>query len=175
MMEVTMANTMEGCVMLALSTFRKSDVAVHTAMQRAKSVRKLCVVFVADENLARYYIVSEIPPAYKEMYEAELLKLDEKEGLARVEEIAARARLESIEMKSVVRIGRFASVCLDVAQQEKPSLIVTTRSQRPEWVRRFFGSPVNVLIEKAGCPVLVVPLSVVERAPYLASTKVVEA
>ncbi len=151
-----MANTMEGCVMLALSTFRQSEAAVEIAIQEARSLRKLCVVFVADENLARYYIVSEIPPAMKEMYEAELLKLDEKEGLARIEEIAARARLESIETKSVVKIGRFALVCLDVIRQERPSLIVTTRSQRPEWVRRFFGSPVNVLIEKAGCPVVAV-------------------
>jgi nucleotide-binding universal stress UspA family protein len=149
-----MANTMEGCVMLALSTFRKSEAAVHTAIEKAKSIKKLCVVFVADMNLARYYIGAEISPAIKEMYEAEILKLDEKEGLAHVEEIAAKVRLEGIEMKSVVKIGRFALVCLDVVKQEKPSLIVTTRSQRPEWVKRVFGSPVNELIKKAGCPVL---------------------
>ena len=149
-----MDNTMEGCVMLALSTFRKSEAAVHTAIEKAKSIRKLCVVFVADMNLARYYIGAEIPPAMKEMYEEEILKLDEKEGLAHVEEIAAKARLQGIEMKSVVKIGRFALVCLDVVKQEKPSLIVTTRSQRAEWVKRVFGSPVNELIKKAGCPVL---------------------
>ncbi|MGO9312851.1 MAG: universal stress protein [Syntrophobacteraceae bacterium] len=174
-MEVTMANTMEGCVMLALSTFRKSEVAVHTAMQNAKRTRKLCVVFVADLNLAGYFIATEIPPAYKEMYEAEILKLDERVGLAHVEEIGAEARREGIEMKAVVKIGRFAVVCLDLVKEEKPSMIVTTRSQRPEWVRRLFGSPVDALIEKAGCPVLVVPPSVGEGAHYLASTKVVEA
>ena len=59
-------------------------------------------------------------------------------------------------MKAIVQIGQFASVCLDLVKQEKPSLIVTTRSQRPEWVKRFFGAPVNELIEKAGCPVMVV-------------------
>jgi nucleotide-binding universal stress UspA family protein len=73
-----------------------------------------------------------------------------------VQEIAAKVRLEGIEMKSVTKIGRFALVCLDVVKQEKPSLIVSTRSKRPEWVKRVFGSPVNELIEKAGCPVLVV-------------------
>jgi nucleotide-binding universal stress UspA family protein len=151
-----MANTMEGCVMLALSTFRKSEAAVHTAIEKAKGTRKLCVVFVADMNLARYYIGAEVPPEMKEMYEAEILKLDEKKGLAHIEEIAAKVRLEGIEMKSVAKIGRFALVCLDVVKQEKPSLIVTTRSQRPEWVKKIFGSPVNELIKKAGCPVIVV-------------------
>ncbi len=152
-----MASAMEGCVMLALSTFRQSEAAVEIAIQQAKSIKKLCVVFVADENLAQYFIATEITPAFQGMYEDDLLKLDEKEGLAHVEETAARASMEGIEMKSVVKIGRFAFVCLDVAREEKPSLIVTTRSRRPEWVRRFFGSPVNVLVEKAGCPVLVVP------------------
>jgi nucleotide-binding universal stress UspA family protein len=35
-------------------------------------------------------------------------------------------------------------------------VIITTRSKRPEWVRRFFGSPVDDLIRKAGCPVVTV-------------------
>ena len=59
-------------------------------------------------------------------------------------------------MKSIVKSGRFALVCLDLVNQEKPSLIVTTRSQRPAWVRRVFGSPVNELVERASCPVIVV-------------------
>ncbi len=45
--EATMAGEMEGCVMLALSTFRKSEEAVHTAIQKAKVVKKLLLVFVA--------------------------------------------------------------------------------------------------------------------------------
>ncbi len=151
-----MAESMEGCVMLALSTFRKSEKAVHTAIQRAKEVKKLLVVFVADVNLAQYFIGADIPPAMKEKCEADLLKLHEKEGYEHVEEIAAKARLEDIKIKSIVEIGRFDSVCLDLLEQEKPALIVTTRSERPEWVKKVFGAPVSDLIEKAGCPVLVV-------------------
>ena len=151
-----MADAKEGCVMLALSTFRKSEEAVNTAMQYAREVKKLCIVFVADENLARYYIASEVPASLRGSYEEELLEFDEKEGLAQVEEIAAKARLEGIEIKSIVKIGRFAHICLDCIKQEKPSLVVTTRSQRPEWVKRFFGSPVNKLVDYAGCPVVVI-------------------
>jgi nucleotide-binding universal stress UspA family protein len=153
-----MAEIMEGCVMLALSTFRKSEKAVDTAIQKAQSTKKLLVVFVADVNLARYFIGAEhgLLPDLKEMCEADLLKLHVKEGRGHVEIIAAKARSEGIEMKAIVQIGGFATVCLDLVKQEKPSLIVTTRSQRPEWVKRFFGAPVNELVEKAGCPVMVV-------------------
>lgn len=151
-----MAESMEGCVMLALSTFRKSEKAVETAIQKAKSTRKLLVVFVADINLAQYLIGAELSPAIKETCEADLLKLHEKEGRERIEETTAKAKLEDIEVKSVLQIGQFASICLALVKKEKPSLIVTTRSQRPEWVKKFFGAPVSELIEQAGRPVLVV-------------------
>jgi nucleotide-binding universal stress UspA family protein len=151
-----MAESMEGCVMLALSTFRKSEKAVDAAIQKAKDIKKLVVVFVADVNLAQYFIGAELSPTMREMCEADVLKLHEKEGREKVEEIATKARLEEIQMKSFIRVGQFAAVCLDLVKQKKPSLIVTTRSQRPEWVKRFFGAPVSELIEKAGCPVMVV-------------------
>ena len=153
-----MAEMMEGPVMLALSTFRKSEKAVDTAIEKAKNVKKLLVVFVADVNLARYFIGVEhgLSPVLKEMSEADLLKLHLKEGHGYLQIIAEKARLEGVEMKAIVQIGRFAAVCLELVEQEKPSLIVTTLSHRPEWVRTFFGAPVNELIEKAGCPVMVV-------------------
>ncbi len=157
--EVKMAETMEGPVMLALSTFRKSEKAVDTAIEKAKNIKKLLVVFVADVNLARYFIGAEnrlSSDLLKGMCEADLLKLHVKEGHGHLQIVAEKARLEGIEMKAIVQIGRFAAVCLDLVEQEKPSLIVTTLSQRPEWARTFFGAPVNELIEKAGCPVMVV-------------------
>ena len=60
-----MAGSMEGCVMLALSTFRKSEEAVRVAIKKAKSAKKLLVVFVADVNLAQYFIGAELPPRYE--------------------------------------------------------------------------------------------------------------
>lgn len=153
-----MAESMEGCVMLALSTFRKSEQAIDAAIQKAKGPRKLLIVFVADVNLARYFIGAEdgLSPDLRDMCESDLLELHRKEGGRHVDEIAAKARMEDIEVKSFINIGRFASVCLDFVKEANPSLIVTTRSRRPEWVKRFFGAPVSELIEKAGCPVLVV-------------------
>ncbi len=153
-----MSKDMEGCVMLALSTFRKSEKAIYTAMQRAKVIRKLFVVYVADVNLARYFVGAEygLSPGLKDTCEANMLNLHEVEGRAQVADIAAKADFEGIEMDSIVKVGRFAVICLDAIKEVNPSLVVTTRSQRPEWVKRFFGAPVDELIAKAVCPVVVV-------------------
>ncbi|MBI5605371.1 MAG: universal stress protein [Deltaproteobacteria bacterium] len=70
--------------------------------------------------------------------------------------IAEKAKKEGIQVKTLVQVGRFAVVCLEVVKRGQPSLIVTTRSRRPEWVKRFFGAPVDELIAKAGCPVIAI-------------------
>jgi len=149
---------MEGCVMLALSTFRKSEKAIDTACDKAKNVKKLMIVYIADVNLARYFIGAEhgVTSTLKDICEADLLKQHKDVGLKHVGEISEKAKREGIEVKTHVQIGRFAIVCLEIAQKEKPSMIVTTRSQRPEWVKKFFGAPVDELIAKARCPVVVV-------------------
>lgn len=152
------SKSMEGCVMLALSTFRQSEKAIENAIQEAKAVRKLMVVYVADVNLARYFMdvdhgwISEL----KETCEADLLKKHEQAGHEYVAAIVERANKEGIEVMTHIEIGRFALVCLDVVRDAKPSQIVTTRTKRPAWVKRFFGAPVDDLIAKAGCPVTVV-------------------
>jgi nucleotide-binding universal stress UspA family protein len=145
-----------GPVMLALSTFRQSDKTVELALEKAKDVGRLIVVNVVDINLARYFVGSDVSlfPDLKEKCEAELLQKHEAEGRERASAIAERASKAGIEAQVHVEVGRFAIVCLRLVREMKPSLIITTRSKRPEWVRRFFGSPVDELIRKAGCPVI---------------------
>jgi nucleotide-binding universal stress UspA family protein len=142
--------------MLALSTFRQSDRAVELSIQMARSVGRLVVVYVADKNLARYLLGTDVGifPGLKEKCEAELLREHSEQGSSEVEAIAARARSEGLETGTSVRIGRFALVCLEAIEQEKPSSVVTTRSHRPGWVKRLFGSPVDYLIQNAPCPVI---------------------
>ena len=148
---------MEGCVMLALSTFRKSEKTVDAAMEKCREIKKLVVVFVVDINVARYLVgvEEEFFIGLKDTCEAELLEKAEKEGKEELEKIAKRAGKEGFQVQTVVQLGRFALVCLDLANKVHPALIVTTRSRRPEWVKKFFGAPVDDLIGKAGCPVVV--------------------
>jgi nucleotide-binding universal stress UspA family protein len=151
------AKDMEGCVMLALSTFRRSDKAVEMAIARSRESKKLMVVYVIDINVARYLVgvEEEFFIGLKDTCEAELLEKAEKEGREQLEVIAEKATQSGIQVKTLVKLGRFAVICLDVVNEAHPSLIVTTRSRRPEWVRKFFGAPVDELVAKAGCQTLI--------------------
>ena len=150
--------SMEGCVMLALSTFRRSEKAIDVAIDKCREAKKLMVVYVVDINVARYLVgvEEEFFLGLRETCESEMLEKAEKEAREQVTMIAEKAKKEGIQVKTLVQVGRFAVVCLDVVQQGQPSLIVTTRSRRPEWVKKFFGAPVDELIAKAGCPVIAI-------------------
>jgi nucleotide-binding universal stress UspA family protein len=145
-----------GPVMLALSTFRRSDKAIDLAMERAGECGRLLILLVADVNLARYLIGADLGlyPEIRRQCEDELLEEHERQGREHVEAIAERAREQGLEVSTHVSVGRFALLCLEVVERESPCLIVTTRSRRPAWVRRFFGSPVDHLIAHAPCPVI---------------------
>ena len=143
-------------VMLALSTFRQSELAISKALEEAQKTKKLLLVYVIDVNLARYYIGSEefFSEEIRSMFEEEMLKVHEQRGKKYVENIETQARNAGISVKTVFQVGRFGRTCVDIMQKENPAMIVTTRSKRPEWVKKFFGSPVSYLIANASCPVI---------------------
>ena len=68
--------------------------------------------------------------------------------------ITEAAEAAGLDVSTHVSIGRFAQVCKEVIEKERPSLVITTRSRRPAWTRKFFGSPVDRLIAEAPCPVI---------------------
>ena len=150
--------SMEGCVMLALSTFRRSEKAVAVAIEKCLDVKTLMIVYVVDINVARYIVGAEEAFLFdmKEQNESELLEKAEKDAREAVAKIAEEAEKKGIQSKTIVKVGRFAVICLEVVKQTHPSVIVTTRSRRPDWVKKFFGAPVDELIAKAVCPVLTV-------------------
>jgi nucleotide-binding universal stress UspA family protein len=143
-------------VMLALSTFRYSDRAVDLAIAEARRGAELLVAYVVDVNLARYLIDTEagLVPEVREKTERQMLGEYERQARQRAEAIVERARGAGVCARSHVEVGRFALVCLPLARAVQPERIITTRSNRPAWVRRFFGSPVDQLIAEAGCPVV---------------------
>jgi len=142
--------------MLALSTFRRSERAVRLALEKAAQCGNLLLVNVADVNLARYFVGIDIGlyPEVKKLAERELLQAHEQQGRKAMNAIAERAEAEGLKVEIRVRTGRFALVCLEIIEEAKPSLIVTTRSRRPAWAKRFFGSPVDYLIAHTSCPVI---------------------
>ncbi len=141
--------------MLALSTFRQSQRAVELAIEKARKPGELVIVYVVDVNLARYLMDTDIGFYSKLMKTTEEELLGEHKATAekRVATIAREAETRGITVRASIVVGRFAQECIAVVDKEQPELIVTTRSDRPAWARRFFGSPVDRLIRHAGCPV----------------------
>ena len=116
----------------------------------------LVVVFVVDVNVARYLVGSDVGvfPGLKEKCEEEFLAHERGIAEEKTRAIAEAADKRGVKAQRHVVIGRFGVECVKIAEREKPALIVTTRSKRPGWVRRFFGSPVDYLIDNAGCSVI---------------------
>ena len=143
-------------VMLALSTFRLSRKAVDLAFEKASKGKHLVVVFVVDVNISRYMIGSDtgVYPKLKHECEKEILKQHQSKAAEKIDSLAKTAEDRGIEVKTYINTGRFAFECLEVIKKEHPEVIVTTRSKRPEWVKKLFGSPVSYLIANAGCPVI---------------------
>ena len=144
-------------LMLALSTFRQSETAVEAAIERAAGEKALLVVaFVVDVNVARYLLGSDVGvfPGLLERCEQEFLAHERGIAEGKVRAITDTAEKRGVRAQRHVVTGRFGLECVKIAKQEKPALIVTTRSKRPGWVRRFFGSPVDYLTANAGCPVI---------------------
>lgn len=143
-------------VLLALSTFRYSDAAVDLAIDKAANSKFLIILIVTDVNLERYLIDSDvwISRDLGERCKKELLKEYEEKNKEIATSIAKKAESLGIRTKTYLMTGRFALESLKVVQDEKPDVVITTRSKRPSWLRLLFGSPVDDLIDKAQCPVI---------------------
>ena len=144
-----------GLVMLALSTFRQSGAAARLAMEKAAKTGRLVVVFIVDSDLARYISFEELGVLpEREEYEKELLETHERLARTRMKLLLRMARKRGIKVGRRIRKGGFGIECVKLARKLSPSLVVTTRSARPAFLRRVFGSPVDYLIANAGCPVI---------------------
>ena len=147
---------MMGPVMLALSTFRQSQAPVDLALQKAAEAGTLVIAFVVDVNVARYLVGTDVGffPDLRDRCEQEFLREPRRIAEKNVRAIIERAEKRGVRAQPHIVTGRFGLECMKIIEEEKPGLIVTTRSKRPGWVRRFFGSPVDHLIANAGCPVV---------------------
>ena len=143
-------------VMLALSTFKHADIAIDTALEKASRCQKLVIVYGHNVNLGLYFMESGVGlyPDLKEQCEKEILSDYEQQWKEKVEVIADRARAQGIQVVTHVHTERFISLCLEVIEKEKPSLVITVRPHRPNWLRGLFGSAADRLASKAACSVI---------------------
>jgi nucleotide-binding universal stress UspA family protein len=145
-----------GPVLLALSSFRLSQKAIETAFSEAAKVNSIIISFIVDVNLHRYLLTSDLMATteLEHEYEQEMLDDYKEKGEKLVKDLEAIAQEAGLTYKSYFAIGRFGLINEEIAKKEQPSLIVTTRTNRPQWVKLLFGSPVSYLISRVSCKVI---------------------
>jgi nucleotide-binding universal stress UspA family protein len=147
----------DGPVLLALSTFRRSEEAEDKAIELMGDGGRLIIIYVADVDVARHLVGSDVGvfDGLREKTERELMKEHMDRGMEAEKRLVERAhRMGADNVESRVQIGHFANEVLKDVEKYKPKVIVTTRSSRPAWVRKLFGSHVDIIHEKTGCPVI---------------------
>jgi len=108
---------------------------------------RLITIFIVDVNTARYFAGTGVVAGSSLRDKMEEGLLDEhqkqaREVLDRVEQMAGE---RGIECRTFMKTGRFAEEVRLVACEVGVDVIIVTRAQRPEWMRRLFGSPIDRL------------------------------
>ena len=141
-------------ILLALSSFRYKEEEVEHALSLCQEHEaRLVVVFVVDVNLAHYLSGSGAVAGSSLREDLERGIVAEYQGRAEgvLARVCAAAAARGVECESVLRTGSFAEEVKAVLARCGPRVIVVTRAQRPEWLRRLFGSPVDSLCDEPGC------------------------
>ena len=119
-------------VMLALSNFHCTYNAVELAIQKAEESKKLIIVFGHKINVGLFFLESEIGllPNIKEHCERSLITGYEVHWAQRISKIAENAETHGINVTAHVHAENFLSLCLNVARQESPGLIVISKTHQ---------------------------------------------
>ena len=139
---------MERVVLLALSSFRFSEAEVERALARCREDgARLRVLYVVDVNIARYFSESGVMAGttLREQLEAGAFEELQVRAQAILDEVCSRVSETDVTCEGVLRVGRFAEEVTALVRAERPQVVIATRAQRPEWLRRLFGSPVDRL------------------------------
>lgn len=152
---------MDKPILLALSSFRQKDAQIQAALDIcARAQAPLLALFVVDINLARYHVATDVMVGESLRKQLEEGVLSEQEARARqtLERVKTLADARNVPCTTSLRVGRFAEEVRMVALSKDPAAIVLTRANRPEWMRRLFGSPVDQIRAELGgrCEVLIV-------------------
>lgn len=143
-------------ILLALSTLRHCEHAIDLALAQAALTHHLTLIYVVDQDVACCLSGADmgLVPQLRDLAVEEIMAEREAEGRRRVEPVVRRALEMGIHVTAGISRGHFSEACLSAIAAGHPALVVTTRSGRPEWARRLWGSDVDRVVAAAPCPVV---------------------
>ena len=156
-------------LMLVLSPTRHNPRSVDLAISLVQSTKRpLLAVFVIDTKVAdaisgRIVDIGFLGDKVSTQLKEAILREYEERGRRELAEVRDRAKELGIECEVMIRKGDFVGTCLKIAKEKQVEDMIVSRAERSNVSRKLFGSAVNVLLEKAPCPVMVVSDSSVEN------------
>jgi nucleotide-binding universal stress UspA family protein len=130
--------------------------ASSAALEQAKELARrlgqgVALVHVIDEGF--YYVspigVPPVPSTYLSDLERRLLEY--------LESLAASVRESGVPCEAVMRRGQSAPQVLAYLEEVRPSMVVMGTHGRTGWKHALLGSVAERVVQRAHCPVLVVP------------------
>lgn len=130
--------------------------ASSAALDQAKELaRKLglgvALVHVIDESF--YYVSPVGVPPVPANYVSDL----ERKLLEHLESLAASVRESGVPCEAVVRRGQSAPQVLAYLDETNPAMVIMGTHGRTGWKHALLGSVAERVVQRAYCPVLVVP------------------
>lgn len=158
-----------GTVMLILSPTRHNPKSVDLALSLVKKTgRSLLAVFIVDTKVSeaisgRIVDIGFLGDRVSTQLKNAILSDYETRGRRELQDVKQRTERLGIDCETLVGKGDFVEESLRIAAERHVEDIVVSRAERSNLSRKLFGSAVNELLERAGCPVMVVSDSNVEN------------
>lgn len=156
-------------LMLVLSPTRHNPRSVDLAISLVQSTKRpLLAVFIIDTKVAdaisgRIVDIGFLGDKVSTQLGEAILKEYKQRGKRELAEVKARAQGLGIKCEAMIRKGDFVETCLKIAKEKQVEDMIVSRAERSNISRKLFGSAVNVLLEKAPCPIMVVSDSSIEN------------
>ncbi len=131
-----------------------SEHALDAAVDLARSNKaRLLVLHVVQPPV----VMSEYGPAIANS--AELMVASEKAAVTQLARVSTRVKQRGVKVATAKSIGASASVILDHAKKSRADFIVMGSHRHNAFYDLIVGSTTHLVLQKAPCPVLIVPPS----------------
>jgi len=149
-------------LMLVLSNISFSSSSVTYALKKAeKENHELIVVFVLDEEIPNsvsslLMYIGFLGPKPTDDLKTTLLEEYKKRAQSELERVEKLTREKNIQMKKILKKGRFVKEIITVCEKEKPDFVITSRPRAPMLSKVLSSYNLEELNKKLGEKLIVI-------------------